>query len=759
MHIHTSASKKDGSIVKNNTVENIEHILIPKLLENEVDMVALTDHNTFSVDHYNKLKTFEKEGKIKKVLPGVEFDVKKHKHRFHVVVIFDDNDDNRIKQIQIVINKFSKCFINDAYDFLSFVKLLDEFKMPCLTIVHQKSDPKGGNHNQDLSGVGYENFKKELYIDYFDSLEFASLDTEGFLKLRKVEDNLDNLRYITGTDCHDWNFYPNTTKDNFAFTYIKSLPTFMGLVMALTEFNRINLDGGKTNTPSLKSITYNYKNVSKSIELSSGINVIIGDNSIGKSAIIESIFSETPASYHIDYLSNNGLCFTSQKNISEKYLYNKQGEIRKKFEKSGAKLEDDKIIKSLFIETNTDVFNRTIDNSITDFINYLKDNSKEKELIALLHTDINVPTIEVNDLYPRFKHTNQIVDQNSSSEKLTKIKLIISHLESLIELEKNQDLIQKLKHQLESLKSVKEIYINEYKDFLIRQRICNALNTSISNVEKITNKLKTDAASTMDTFDITSSEYIENFCNLLVFRKNKKVLPRISNTVTQKIIPNERGSYKFYSSILKTTFTQNDFESMLLDISDGNKIKKYEDFEKYDIEIVPLNGFKSKGEDQTKEEYLRKKCQEYLNKNILGRQSYIMKKEEKLNSIGYSAGKNSLIYLDIIKDSNATSLLVFDQPEDDVSQNKIATDLIDIINFARKSKQIIFITHNPQLVVNLDVDNVIILEYNKNEEIDIQYGALEYVDENLNVLDKVATMLDGGKEVLRKRWKRYGKQK
>ena len=37
LHIHTSASKKDGKIVSNNTPENIEKILLPKLIKNEVN--------------------------------------------------------------------------------------------------------------------------------------------------------------------------------------------------------------------------------------------------------------------------------------------------------------------------------------------------------------------------------------------------------------------------------------------------------------------------------------------------------------------------------------------------------------------------------------------------------------------------------------------------------------------------------------------------------------------------------------------------
>ena len=39
----------------------------------------------------------------------------------------------------------------------------------------------------------------------------------------------------------------------------------------------------------------------------------------------------------------------------------------------------------------------------------------------------------------------------------------------------------------------------------------------------------------------------------------------------------------------------------------------------------------------------------------------------------------------------------------------------------------------------------------------LYYGALEYIDDEVNILDEVANTLDGGVEVIRKRWKRYDK--
>ena len=75
-HIHSKASNhKDNEKVKNGTLENI-NVLVSKLQENEVNMIAITDHDNFDYDIYSKLKEEEaKENCIQKVLPGIEFSV------------------------------------------------------------------------------------------------------------------------------------------------------------------------------------------------------------------------------------------------------------------------------------------------------------------------------------------------------------------------------------------------------------------------------------------------------------------------------------------------------------------------------------------------------------------------------------------------------------------------------------------------------------------------------------------------------------
>ncbi len=66
------------------------------------------------------------------------------------------------------------------------------------------------------------------------------------------------------------------------------------------------------------------------------------------------------------------------------------------------------------------------------------------------------------------------------------------------------------------------------------------------------------------------------------------------------------------------------------------------------------------------------------------------------------------------------------------------------------------VTHRPQFIVNLDVDNVIFIGKDE-EKIYIQSGALEYRNEEYNILDIISENIEGGLDTLRRRWKRYEK--
>ena len=107
------------------------------------------------------------------------------------------------------------------------------------------------------------------------------------------------------------------------------------------------------------------------------------------------------------------------------------------------------------------------------------------------------------------------------------------------------------------------------------------------------------------------------------------------------------------------------------------------------------------------------------------------------------------------QDGQAWNILIVDQPEDNISNNNISKKLLGYFNAIRDEKQIVFVTHNPLLVVNLDVDNVIFIE-NDNGKLSVNNGCLEYEDDNINILKLIADNMDGGKETIEKRLKVYG---
>lgn len=132
----------------------------------------------------------------------------------------------------------------------------------------------------------------------------------------------------------------------------------------------------------------------------------------------------------------------------------------------------------------------------------------------------------------------------------------------------------------------------------------------------------------------------------------------------------------------------------------------------------------------------------------------IMEVETSLQ-MGNTLGEMSLVFYKYTTyNNNEWDILIIDQPEDNIWNYKINEELIEYFNGLRDKKQIIFITHNPLLVVNLDVDNVIYLE-KKNNIINSISGCLE--DEENNILDIVADKMDGGKDTIQRRLKMYGK--
>ena len=70
----------------------------------------------------------------------------------------------------------------------------------------------------------------------------------------------------------------------------------------------------------------------------------------------------------------------------------------------------------------------------------------------------------------------------------------------------------------------------------------------------------------------------------------------------------------------------------------------------------------------------------------------------------------------------------------------------------KKMRQVIVVTHDANIVINADADNVILATQQNDGSFVYKYGALEHED----ILEDASLILDGGKEAVRRRLVKYG---
>lgn len=101
--------------------------------------------------------------------------------------------------------------------------------------------------------------------------------------------------------------------------------------------------------------------------------------------------------------------------------------------------------------------------------------------------------------------------------------------------------------------------------------------------------------------------------------------------------------------------------------------------------------------------------------------------------------------------------LLIDQPEENLDPSSVYDSLVPFFREAALRRQIVMVTHNANLVVNTDSDQVIVAESTRKSPRtlpDISYvsGGLE----DPAIRDAVCRLLEGGEEAFRKRGARYG---
>jgi predicted ATPase len=117
-----------------------------------------------------------------------------------------------------------------------------------------------------------------------------------------------------------------------------------------------------------------------------------------------------------------------------------------------------------------------------------------------------------------------------------------------------------------------------------------------------------------------------------------------------------------------------------------------------------------------------------------------------------------LLYLEAESEDNRP--LIVDQPDDNLDNVSVYPSLIQYFRNRKRTRQVIIITHNPNLVVNTDADQVLVADFDGSRSPKIKYrsGSLENTNSigpSFGIRENVCSILEGGTEAFRLREQRY----
>ncbi len=760
LHIHTFASKyKESNEIVDKSISANLKTLFNSLNDNEISMFSFTDHNRFDPQIYKDAKSIilsNEFPKVKNILPGVEFDVKLDASMAvcHILTYFNCCSDNDFEKIDLSIKNNLLISKDSYYSKVEFENLLKSIGLSVILIVCQRKSLNNQNGKHTSLSDSTPNPYQVIQTGYINALEFQKTHVEGILKKNLRDENL-NTALITGSDCHDWDVYPfhdkvyktkeadekgKKSSDFDFYSIIKALPTFKGLLLALTSnetrFNRIsNANPKYVDYVEINGVKYN---------LSPGINAIIGENGSGKTTLLNFISNQTE-SYSKKIIDINEVKIDKTAE-GEHVEYIKQSRLVDDYKKS--KIFDDTKFKSI----NHQMYEKKYTSFIESLWNFINGNISLRESYNDLENK-KCTIIPENEKFQSYYISiicdESFIDIEKKDNRYENLKTILADLRTEIKENKYYE-----KHLLE-LRKAYNIILGVFKD-ISREKIENESNKIVKNTivsarndyEVNINKEKTSKEKAVGEYIKTKSNvidavlnYIKNINNklsVMEFPKDIKgttINPSNGFNFTQVANYNEKSLEKeFYKSVFNSEYSS--FE----------KVKGIDTLER-------LKEAVKQGSRQGAQMAYNNKCTEFL--NFCKETTKYIKDISDSTNVGSTLGEMSLsFYKYITNNGDRTLILLIDQPEDNISNSKVKNELIKYFNNIRDKKQIIIVTHNPLLVVNLDVDNVIYLSRDNANKFTCFSGCLE--DDSSNILNLVAENMDGGKETIERRLKFYG---
>lgn len=777
LHIHTDFSNQ----TKPNDYDGVFDITVlkSKLIENDVKLFSLTDHNIINSkayeDYYN---SFSEGDPI--LLVGCEFDIKVEQNdgsflTYHTLLIFNENNAIKANEISDIIEthfttngidmKDRSLTIDQVFELFSSYQF---FYIPHaaghknIIEAHKRTDIAKAQEMVLLMECAHEKVKEKS----------TKIINAGFDKLKELDfQNKEDEAFINFSDNHNCNIYPTPkSKNPHEFYCLKGEPTYETLRFAsIDPLSRIrkqtDVDLLKNVTKYISSIKIeNIKDVENcEIEFSPNLNAIIGGASSGKSLLFNLIGKKIENNkhkfnrYHKEDLnslikaSNSQNYQNSLHFNSDEIIYINQGDIVNYFEegdltklvKESEKNEEltvaEENIKSKRSElskefdefTNLfDDFNNSYQQDFSiqegDFENMLSDSFYFVEIDSATNTiDFEEKDILLNKLSSNtetLKEDKVFELSNEEIDIIDQFERLITEKKELIQLKKN-------------LQTKRDSFIKDVNQ-IIKQK--NSQLNSTSRAKTASIEHKNNLITSCDKLFKSASKF-NRTCEILQ-NYDYKTSENIEINESVKLTLDVENNINLSNSIIGCLNNGNPNDSIYLNyfkilVKDNSQLKNYNDYSKQDL---------YKKIKKSTENILTKfnSPTSYLDYGVNG------------NSKNKSPGYNSEMYLKTILQQENCKLVMIDQPEDNLGNSFKNEDLIKLLRDHKFKKQIIIVTHNPSIVVYGDSENIILAK-NENEKISYEQLVLERKENQELIIDN----LDGGKYIFDMRSRKYNIKK
>ena len=270
---------------------------IEKIAEGSDYLISLTDHNTVNKPVY--LRAVEK---FKHILLGVELHIRNYDDQrpYHCHIFF--------KLQQIASSSIDE--INAILDKLYPTKVVsgNETSIPRLEEIMKRFDsydfvllPHGGQNHSTFDksipdNVQFDNtIERSIYYNHFDG--FTARSNSGLDRTLHYFERLgikEFVNLVTASDNYSPRDYPNARAKeaaSFVPTWMMASPTFNGLRLSLSESSRLRY-GKRPDSwaECIQRVVLKNDKINIDVNLTPGLNVVIGGSSSGKSLFVDSTY-------------------------------------------------------------------------------------------------------------------------------------------------------------------------------------------------------------------------------------------------------------------------------------------------------------------------------------------------------------------------------------------------------------------------------------------------------------------------------------